>query len=538
MEVNKSYITFSIFLKKYYKKIIIILAVNLVMLFCSLMIPYLLGNVIHHLEIREVTAQFLFENFIKVFLVYVGWDVSAGIKDILFEKVNKCIENDIRAFCYEKVLNANMIMIQGRSEGEIITKVIRDTEKLEKAFSNFFSLIISITRTLALITMLIITNATLASVIIVLFIIVVVIQKVSSKSLKQLYVKYKDSEEMLLSNLKNQITGFLTVKVFSLEDKAVNILEKGNENNLKNHIETSKKVSIIKNINFFISSLFTISTIFIGGLLYIGKKINIGQIFSMYTYSIQLSYELRNIIEIDIVLKDIISSFKRVMDFTMEFDSTNEDSDKIDRIDKIEFRNVNFKHKEKKLFSDLSFKANKNQVIGLKGQNGSGKTTLTYLICGFYKPEGVFINDIPSKQFSEKEILKKVSYVLQSTFLFPATIMDNLTCFGRVGEEEAYEVCKKLGIHDKIMTFAEGYNTIVNEKNLNLSGGEKQLIALARAILKDSDVLILDEMNSAMDTDIEDKIYETVKEFFKDRIVFIISHREKLFDMCDEVITL
>jgi ABC-type multidrug transport system fused ATPase/permease subunit len=444
----------------------------------------------------------------------------------------------IRCFCYEKILNANIVMIQGRSEGEIITKVIRDTEKLEKAFSNLFALGMSIARTIALITMLIITNAVLASVIVFLFCIIVLIQKISSKSLKQYYITYKNSEEKLLSDFKNQIAGFFTIKVFSLEDKSLSILKERNEKNLKNHIGTSRKVSIVKNMNFFISSIFTISTVFLGGLLYIGKRINIGQIFSMYTYSIQLASELRNIIEVDIILKDITSSFKRIIDFSREFDNNNENTDKIEDIDKVEFRNVNFMHGEKVIFSDLNFKASKNQIVGLRGQNGSGKTTLTYLICGFYKPEGVLINDIPIQSFSEKEILKNVSYVLQNTFLFPTSIMDNLTCFGEIDKEKVYEVCKRLGIHEKIMTFSEGYNTIVNEKNLNLSGGEKQLIALARAILKESDILILDEMNSAMDESVEDKIYENIKEFFRNKIVFIISHRQKLFDMCDYIIDL
>lgn len=538
MKIGKSYETFFNLLKKYWKQILLIIFLDLLIIFCSIIIPYLLGDVIHNLENNKVSASLLLRSFIIVVSFYGVWNIASGIEDVVFEKVNKSIENDIRAFCYEKVLNADMVMIQGRSEGEIITKVLRDTEKLEKAFSNLFSLAMSITRTLALITMMIIINVTLSLAIISLYAIIIIIQKLSSRPLKQLYMRYKGSEERLLSDLKNQIAGFLTIKVFSLEGKSLSILKERNEKNLKNHVDTSKKVSVIRNTNFFLSSIFRISTIFIGGLLYIGKKINIGQIFSMYTYSIQLSAELRNIIEMDIVLKDITSSFKRVIELTVEFNNDNEYTDMINEIDKVEFRNVNFKQGEKVLFSDLNFKARRNQIIGLKGHNGSGKTTLTYLICGFYKPDGVLINDKPTKLFSEKAILKNVSYVLQNTFLFPATIMDNLTCFGRVSEEKVYDVCKKLGIHEKVMNFSEGYNTLVNEKNLNLSGGEKQLISIARAILKDSDVLILDEMNSAMDVLVQDKIFETIKEFFKNKIVFIISHRKKLFDMCDDIIEL
>lgn len=538
MKRKNLFTTFYGFLRKYKRKLLVVTGLNLFAIFCSILIPHLLGKVIHSIEINDVTTDFLLKNFLIVFMLYAVWDISLGVKDIIFEKVNKCIENDIRCFCYEKILNANVIMLQGRSEGEIITKVIRDTEKLEKAFSNLFALGISIARTLGLIAMLLVTNAVLAAVIVFLYALIVVIQKVSSKSLNQYYINYKSSEEKLLRDFKNQIAGFFTIKVFSLEDKSLNILKQRNDKNLKNHIQTSRNVSVVRNVNFFISSIFTISTIFLGGILYIAKRINIGQIFSMYTYSIQLAAELRNIIEVDIVLKDIITSFKRVMDFSMEFENGNNDSEMIEGIEEIEFKNVSFSYGDKAVFSDLSFKAEKNQVFGIRGQNGSGKTSLTYLICGFYKQPGVFINNREIELFSEKEVLKKVSYVLQNAFLFPVSIMDNLTCFGRVDEEKVYEVCKRLGIHEKIMTFSDGYNTIINEKNLNLSGGEKQLIALGRAVLKDSDVLILDEMNSAMDISVEDKIYESIKEFFKDRLVFIISHRQKLFDMCDYIIEL
>lgn len=526
------------FLRKYKDKILIVLVLNIFSIFCSLLIPYILGNVIHSLENKEVTAKLLLNNFLIVFILYIGWDISVGIKDVIFEKVNKSMENDIRAFCHEKVLNSNMSMIQGKSEGEIINKLIRDTEKLEKAFSNLFTLAMSITRIIGLAIMLIVTNGTLSIFILILFVIIIIIQKLCTKSLSQHYSKYKISEERILNNLKSQISGFMTIKVLSLEKKAVEIFEENNNETLEYHIKTSKKVSIVKNINYFISSMFSISVIFIGGLFYLINKINIGEIFSMYTYSIQLAAELRSVIDMDIILKDIFLSFNRVMDFANKFDYDSNDFQPINEINNIEFKEVDFQYDNKEIFSNLSFDAKKGDVIGLRGKNGSGKTTITYILCGFYKPEGVFINNKSISSFSEKGIVKNISYVLQNTFLFPTTIMNNLTCFGRVEESKVYEVCKKVGIHDKILSFPDGYNTVVNDKNLNLSGGEKQLISLARALLKESDVLILDEINSAVDSSIEDDLFNNIEEFFKDKIVFIISHRENVFNMCNKTIDL
>ncbi len=503
------------------------------------MIPNILGNVIHSLEENSAHCIYLLRNFIIVTITYIIWNVSSAISEINFEIVNKSIENDIRFFCYENVLKSNISILQRKSEGEIITKVIRDTEKVEKAFSNLFSLSQAIIHSLSLVVIMFWVNEILAFIVVFLFMAVIVILRISSKSLKSLYKKYKKSEESLLKDLKNHISGIFTIRVFSLENKIVNLLRKRNEENLKNHTTINKKVHIIRNLNFFISSMFRVSTVFIGGLLYMIRKINIGQIFKIHTYSIHLANLLRRIIETDIILKDIVTSFNRIIEFIDEF--KNEKSEcvkRLESISKIEFKDVTFQYNDRKLFSELSFYANKNQIIGIKGQNGTGKTTLTYLICGFYKPEGVYINDVSSKYLNEKRILERVSYVLQDTHLFPVTVMENLTCFGNIPEEKVYEICKMLDIHEKILGFSNGYDTMINEKNLNLSGGEKQLLSIARAMLKDSDVLILDEINSALDVKMEGKILNNLKKYFKDKIVFIISHRERVYNLCDFIIDL
>ena len=536
---KSSFKEFFKFLIPYKKKIGVIFLLQIIIISCSIFVPYKLGQVIHHLEINNVNFSYLVKSFVILIGVYLIWDTSDVVNGIFFEWINKGVENDIRSYCYTRILNSPMAKVQGKSEGEIITKVIRDTEKVEKTFSNMFKLSYSVVNSIAIITMMIIVSPILGSIVISLFSIIAITQRLMSKPLKELYGQYKSSEESLLTDLRNQISGFLTIKVFSLEDKSINLLKNRNSDNFKNHIKINTKVSVIKNFNFFIASVFRVASIVIGGGLYLIKKINIGQIFSVYTYSIQLSYELRNIIEIDILLKDIKVSFKRIMEFLHEYDELDMvASNSIESIHSLNFENVNFKYDKKQLINNLSFTSKKGSVIGIKGENGCGKTTLTYLLCGFYKPEGIFINNIPIASFSENAICKRVSYVLQNVYLFPATVMENLTCFGNIPHEEVYEVCKNIGLHDKIMKLPKGYETIINEKNLNLSGGEKQLISLARALLKDSDVLILDEMNSALDSATEDKLLTNIEPYLRDKIIFIISHRERVFNMCDTIIDL
>lgn len=539
MLVNKNTKKFLRLLNPYHKKIILITFFELLTIISSLIIPYILGEMIHSLEGNYATVKLLSMYFILVIGLYFIWDMSDIIINVKFSEVNKGIQNDLRTFCYDKILNAKMSILQNKSEGEILSKVIRDTEKVEKAFSNLFYIIISYINVAALIIMMIKINFILASILISIFLIVVIIQKISSKSLKKLYIKYKISEENLLGDLKNQISGFLTIKVFSLEKRCIRFLNKRNLATLQDYILLNKKSGIIKYFNFFITSIFRVTTVFIGGVLYIYNKINIGSIFSIYTYAIQLSTQLRMIIEIDIVLKDIITSFDRIIKFTEDFhDDCYDENLKLSSIDKIEFRNVSFKYNERTIFTNLTLEARKNDIIAVKGGNGSGKTTLTYIICGFYKPDNVYINNNEIRNISEKEILKRISYALQDTYLFPTSILENINCFGRVSEKDVYKVCNDLGIHNKIMALPNGYDTVVNENNLNLSGGEKQLITLARALLKESDILILDEINSALDSKLEREIFSNIHKYFDNKIVFIISHRESILDICNTKINL
>lgn len=539
--MKKSIIDVKKIISKYILIIIYILFLEIVSIFCSIIIPYILGDVIHKMEIKQIELTYIINRFFIVILLYALWDISSAFTDYKFQYVNKKIQNDVRKKCFSTIFNSNLRTIINKSEGEIISKVINDTENLEKSFSSFFNLVISLIQSIALLIIMLRVSSLLSYFIIALFISILAIQKLSSSPLKKLNLKYRESEEKLLIDFKNLLVNIFVVKLFSLEGTAIDFLENRNYVNLKNHVQVNKKISIIKYLNFFISSIFRVSSVFIGGILYYFNKISIGSIFSMYSYSIQLTTQLRTIIETDIILKNISSSYFRIENFLKQFENSENliNCDvKIEDIKKIEFKEVSFKYEDKCIIENLSFIANRNQVIGIIGENGAGKTTLAYLICGVYRVQGIFYNDIPANKVNEKALLDQLTYVFQDIKLFPATIIENITCFNKGSIEEAYAISKKIGLHEKIMRLPDGYNTLVNEKNLNLSGGEKQLISIARALLKKSNIMILDEMNSSLDLQTENVLIENIQEFFKDRVVFIISHRKKILDICDYIIEL
>lgn len=527
------------FIKKQYKAIIFVSILELVMVFTSISVPYFLGRMITSLETNYATIESLIKNFIIVIGLYFIWDLSNTVIDIKFAEINKNIQNDIRSFCYNKILNSKISLIEDKSEGEIINKLLKDTEKLEQAFLNLFNLIVSTVQILALIIAMININAIATEILIVFFVILIIIQRIFSKKLEKGYYDYKDSEEELLKNLKKFISGFMNIKIFALESTCLNILNEKNKENFKNYKLVNKVSSIYSNVSFFIISVFRVLSLLIGGLIYlIWRSITLGEIFSMYSYAIQLTTELRSIIKIDIILKDVETSLDRIIKFINQFEVERPLKERNIIINTIESKNMKFDYKDNRIFNNLSFKLRKNDVVAIRGSNGSGKTSLMKLICGFYEVDNLFFNEIAQKDLSEYEILRRISYVPQNIYLFPDSILNNISCFGQAKEEEVYKVCKKLNIHNKILGLSDGYNTMVDEQNLNLSGGEKQIICIARALLKKSDILILDEINSALDDKMEENIIENIKYYYKNKIVLLISHKDRILEDCNITINL
>ncbi|MGL5716921.1 MAG: ABC transporter ATP-binding protein [Paraclostridium sp.] len=533
--MNKSKYNFFIqFLKPEFNSILIVSILEFITIIISVTIPYFLGLIITSLEQSTATISILMRNFFIVIFLYLLWDLCNIKTEITFSRINKNIQNNLRQFYYKRIFNSNITLVESISEGEIINKLIKDTDKLEKSFFNFFRLCVSIVSIIASIVSMFIINKQLTLILTVFFLILLSIQRIFSKGLTSGYLKYKHSEESLLKNFKNFLSGFMNVKIFSLEEKCISTLNQNNTENIENYIKLNKVSSFYTNISFFVISVFRVSSLAIGGIIYLlYNTITLGGIFTVYSYAIQLTTQLRSIIKLDIIIKDIMTSLDRILIFIDNFEMNDDNLVADFEIHSIEFKNLSFKYVDKYIFKNLNYYFEKNDIIGVVGSNGSGKTTLMKLICGFYKSNKLLFNSLPQQKWTNKEILSRISYVPQNIFLFPSTIMDNISCFDSDNEENVYKVCKDLNIHNKILSLKDGYNTVIDERNSNLSGGEKQIICIARALVKNSDILILDEINSALDKSMELTIIENIKKYYHDKIVFIISHKDKILESCN-----
>jgi ATP-binding cassette subfamily B protein len=209
----------------------------------------------------------------------------------------------------------------------------------------------------------------------------------------------------------------------------------------------------------------------------------------------------------------------------------------------IEFQNVGFEYvAENRVLHDITLHAEPGQVIALMGPTGSGKTSLVNLIPRFYDYTSghIRLDGVELKEFPRDYLRRNIGIVEQEPFLFSRTIRENITYgVGReVTDEEVFAAAKAAAVHDVILTFPEGYNTLVGEKGITLSGGQKQRVTIARTILKDPRILILDDSTSSVDTETEEQIRDALEDLMQDRTTFIIAHRIQSVMNADQILVL
>lgn len=281
----------------------------------------------------------------------------------------------------------------------------------------------------------------------------------------------------------------------------------------------------------------------------IHNKLDIGGLMQFAFYAMYVGSAMGNFPDLYANLQKAVGASERVLEI---LDEKGEDISILEHENEIKqpiegsvaFSNVSFAYPsrpELTVLSDVNFEAGKGQRVALVGPSGSGKSTIASLILQFYQPQAGFISfdDRPASQYSLADIRNQVAIVPQDVMLFGGTIMENIA-YGRLGatKEEIVQAAERANAHQFIMSFPEGYETIVGERGVKLSGGQRQRVAIARALLKNPSILILDEATSSLDSESERLVQEALEELMKNRTSIIIAHRLSTIREADKIIVI
>ena len=500
------------------------------------------GNI---LEIETVQSE-LIQN---IFLILLA-AISAGIFTFLTRQtiinVSRYVEFDLKNEIYEQYQKLSLSFYKKNQTGDLMNRISEDVSRVRMYFGPALMYSVN-TITLLIITFFYmyrqspeLTIYTISPLPILSY----CIYKLSGI----INIRSRIVQESLskLSSLSQEVfTGIQIIKSYAIQKNTYNKFDNLSEKNKENQISLVKMQALFFPLMILLIGISNVLVIYIGGKQYLDGEIeNIGIIAEFIIYVNMLTWPVASLGWISSIIQQAEASQKRINEFLKEKSEINNNSNGLKKITgSVEFKNVSFTYTESniKAIDNLSFKLNNKKSLGLIGVTGSGKTTLLKLITRSYNTGSgeILLDNKPVSEFDLESLRKNIGVVSQDSFLFSDSIMNNIK-FGKEKAtlEEVERVCKLAGIHNEIIKFSNGYDTILGERGINLSGGQKQRICIARALIKKPKILILDDCLSALDTETEEKIIASLKDLIKDTTTIISSHRMSSVQNLNEIIVL
>ncbi len=453
-----------------------------------------------------------------------GW-IMTGIA----QKVTYKFRKDIS----EKVHRMPMNYFDTTSHGEILSRVTNDIDtlgtSLNQSLSQLITSVVSIIGVLIMMLRISVPMTLLALIILPLS--GIVVGRVVKKS-----QKYFKQQQEYLGHVNGQVEevygGHNIVKVFNKEEEAQKEFAEKNEKLYESAWKSQFLSGLMMPIMQFIGNIGYVGVAILGGYLAIKGKIQVGQIQSFFQYIRLFTQPINQLMQVANMFQSTAAAAERVFEFLAveEEVQTVNNPVSIEGIEgNVEFQNVHFGyHPDKIIINDFSTKVNNGQKIAIVGPTGAGKTTMVKLLMRFYdiNSGAILIDGHNIQEFDRSDLRKLFGMVLQDTWLFNGTIMENIRYSKlEATDDEVIKAARAAHVHHFISTLPDGYQMILNEEASNVSQGQKQLLTIARAILADPKILILDEATSSVDTRTEIMIQRAMDSLMKGRTSFIIAHR-------------
>ena len=545
---NRKYITKRLFdyLFKFKWWLVIAFVLTILTNLFSLIGPALSGAAIDEIKVGFGKIDFgnIYFYAILLLVFYVLSSLFSFILNIMMIKISKKIVYELRKDCFEKITVIPVSFFDSNQTGDIISRMSYDIDTINTSLSSDIIHIATATITIigSLIMMLIISPL-LVLILVVTIPISLLFTRFMLKRTHKLFKRRSQTLGELNGYVEEMITGSKTIKAYGNEEITITNFEKSNNEAVDAAYKaeyyggiTGPGVMFVNNLTLALIALF-------GSILYIFEKIKFGQISSFILYSRRFSGPINEIANIIVDLQSALAAAERVFDL-IDAAPEKEDAENAIMLEdvsgEVNFKDVSFGYNEKKIIiKDLSFRAEPGKVIAIVGPTGAGKTTIVNLLMRFYDVnDGEITLDSNSiYDIKRKDLRLSYAMVLQDTWLFEGTVFDNIA-YGKEGVtlEDVIRAAKAAHIHGFIKRLPNGYDTVLSEDGINISKGQKQLLTIARAMLLDSKMLILDEATSNVDTRTEIRIQEAMKTLMKDKTCFIIAHRLSTIQNADLIL--
>ena len=542
------------FLLKYKGRLLLGLLITIISRVFSIVTPRLVGDsmtsIENYLSLNNISPDELKDVLFFNIVLIIGASLISGFFTFLMRQtiinVSRFIEFDVKNEIFSHYQSLDQIFYKKNRTGDLMNRISEDVSKVRMYYG---PVIMYGTNAIVLFIIIIFYMYSVAPKLTIYSLIPLPILSVFIYRISNLINKKSTLVQESLSDLstysQESFSGISVLKSFNIQDIIFSRFDKYALNSFKNNLSLAKIQAWFFPIILFLIGLSNLIVIYIGGKEFIDGNIEIGVIAEFIIYVNMLTWPVTLVGWVTSIVKQAEASQKRINEFLDSESSLQNGTSRLGKSNNkdITFKNINLRYDQTgiEIFKSFNLKIKSGKVLGIVGKVGSGKTSVANLISRIYDPQkgDIFIGDKNLKSIEISELRSLISYVPQNNFLFSESIRRNIK-FGNPSStmDEIINAAKLAEIDQEIRKFENGYETILGERGVTLSGGQAQRISIARSFIKDSEIYLFDDCFSSLDSDTEDRILKNLKNNFLNKTLIIISHRVSCVKHADNIIVL
>lgn len=497
----------------------------------------------------------LLDILILLIVLYGLSFLFSSIQGYIMAGVSQKVIYELRRAMSEKMDRLPLKYFDSKTHGEIQSRMVNDIETVNQTLSQSLTQIItSVTTIIGILVMMIRINILMTiTALLVLPLSMLIIRLIVGKTQGQFKAQQKYLGEVN-SHVEEMYTGHTIVKAFNREKQSEEVFDQYNEKLYESAWKSQFLSGLMMPLTTFVGNLAYVAICILGGHLALKGTVTIGNIQAFIQYVRTFNQPIAQVANVVNLLQSTAAAAERIFEFIDEeeeeissgvsADGHSHDKLPLNRENlrgEVRFDHVSFGYDDELVIKDFNFTVRPGQRVAIVGPTGAGKTTLVKLLLRFYELNGghITVDGHDIKEYSRKDLRGMFGMVLQDTWLFSGTVRDNIR-YGKMdaSQQEIEEAAKAAHIHHFVMTQPKGYDMTINEEADNISQGQKQLLTIARAILADTPIMILDEATSSVDTRTEAQIQQAMANLTKDRTSFIIAHRLSTIRDADNILVM
>lgn len=535
------------YLRSYIPFVVLSLLLATVTVVGTLYLPILSGKAIDQIVAAGKVDFAAIKSILTVMLIVIAITALAQwLLNVCNNKITYSVVRDVRRDAFERLQILPLKYIDGHSYGEVVSRVVADVDTfsdgLLMGFTQLFSGVLTIAGTLIF---MLTINVWITLVVVVLTPISLFVAKFIAGRTYSMFKKQSETKGEQTAFIDEMITNQKIVKSFGHEDEALEQFDEINERLRKYALDATFFSSLTNPCTRFVNSLVYAAVAIVGAYMAITGKMTVGQLSSILSYANQYTKPFNEISGVVTELQNAFACAARIFELIDE-NSQLPDANPATEVNEfdgnVEISDVNFSYvPEKKLITDFNLKVQKGQKIAIVGPTGCGKTTLINLLMRFYDVNSgkIKVSGVDIMDMTRRNLREGYGMVLQDTWLKAGTIYENIA-MGKPDAtmEDVVNAAKMAHAHGFIKRLPNGYDTVINENGGNMSQGQKQLLCIARVMLCEPPMLILDEATSSIDTRTEVKIQSAFEKMMQGRTSFIVAHRLSTIESADVILVM